>query len=226
VHRRFPTLTFDITTKIAHILTHRGRWAQLASMGCLFVTTALECVDDEILAVLDKGHRAADAADAIDVLRHAGIASRPTLLPFTPWTTLEGLADLVCFTIAHEVAAAIDPVQWTLRLLVPDGSLLLRHPHLRPHLRGYDPAALGWRWEAADPAVDDLHRHLADLVARDTATGADPHDTFTAIATAIASAAGTTTDVPDRPGRSGPRLTETWFCCAEPACHTPASGTS
>ena len=34
-------------------------------------------------------------AEAIGVLRDAGIEPRPSLLPFTPWTTLQSLVDLV-----------------------------------------------------------------------------------------------------------------------------------
>jgi radical SAM superfamily enzyme YgiQ (UPF0313 family) len=217
-HRRFPALSFDLTTKVAHVLAHRTRWKRLAAMGCLFVTTAVECVDDAILAVLDKGHTATDAAEAIGILRDAGIAPRPTLLPFTPWTTLDGLVDLVRFTVDHELADAIDPVQWTLRLLVPDGSLLLRQPDIRPFLDGYDAAALGWRWRAADPAVDDLHGRLADLVRHDANAGADPRDTFAAVAATVASAAGVGIAVSGHPARTAPRLTETRFCCAEPTC--------
>ena len=218
VHSRFPHLTFDVTTKVEHVLRHRRRWEELASLGCLFVTTAVECVDDDILAILDKGHTAADAAEAIDVLRGAGIEPHPTLLPFTPWTTLDGLADLVEFAVAHDVVGTIEPVHWTLRLLVPDGSLLLDHPALAPHFDRYDPDALGWRWTAADRRVDDLQRHLAALVDRHATAGTDPLDTFAEIAATVGAAAGRTLPTAARSRGGRPRLTETWFCCAEPTC--------
>jgi hypothetical protein len=224
-HSRYPDLTFDITTKVQHVLGHRGRWEELASLGCLFVTTAVECVDDDILAILDKGHTAADAVEAIDVLRRAGIEPRPTLLPFTPWTTLSGLADLVELAVVHDLTANIEPVHWTLRLLVPDGSLLLDHAALTPHLDAYDSAALGWRWTAADPRVDDLQRDLAALVERHANSGTDPHDTFVEIADTVAAAAGRTFPTAARSSGGRPRLTETWFCCAEPTCQqTSAAG--
>jgi len=108
MHRRHPDLTFDVTTKIELILRHRDLWAELAAAGCLFVTTALECVDDHILAILDKGHTGADAADAVTLLRSAGIEPRPSLLPFTPWTTTSGLADLVDFAVEHHLFGNID----------------------------------------------------------------------------------------------------------------------
>ncbi|MGE0795590.1 MAG: radical SAM protein, partial [Acidimicrobiia bacterium] len=150
MHERHPGLTFDVTTKVELILRHRHLWDELAGLGCLFVVTALECVDDAVLAVLDKGHTAADAHDAVEVLRAAGIGVRPSLLPFTPWTTVEGLAALVDFVSTHDLAANVEPVHWTIRLLLPAGSLLLDRPELAPHLGGYDPVALGHRWTAAD----------------------------------------------------------------------------
>ena len=40
-------------------------------------------------------------------------------------------------------------MQLSIRLLVPDGSLLLGDPELR--VDGYDDAALGWTWRHDDP---------------------------------------------------------------------------
>lgn len=223
LHHRHPDLTFDITTKVEHILRHGTIWDEVASLGCLFVTTAIECVDDTILTILDKRHTAADASHAIGVLRRAGIEPRPTLLPFTPWTTLEGLADLVAFVSTRDLAESIDPVQWTLRLLIPDGSLLLDHHALAPHLDGYDPHRLGWRWTAADPRVDDLHRRLTELVGNHTARGTDLNRTFDEITATISRAARRPRPARVAARREGrPRLTETWFCCAEPTCEQQA----
>ena len=86
MHERFPDLTFDCTTKVEHILEHAQVWPELAANGCLFVVSALECVNDEILARLDKGHSTEEASHAIALLREHGIEIRPSFLPFTPWT--------------------------------------------------------------------------------------------------------------------------------------------
>ncbi|MEX2659594.1 MAG: CUAEP/CCAEP-tail radical SAM protein [Acidimicrobiales bacterium] len=217
IHERHPDLTFDITTKVELVLRHAGIWPELAASGLLFATSAVECVNDAILDRLDKGHTAADAAAAIRLLRGHGIELRPSLLPFTPWTTLDDMADLVDFAVAHDLGPNIEPVHWTIRLLLPEGSLLLDHPDLAPHLRGYDVAALGYRWDAVDPQVDALQASLAALVEADAAAGVAPAETFAAVVHEIRSAAG-------RPsGELGsdwqgdrPRLTEAWFCCAEP----------
>jgi len=197
VHERWPDLTFDITTKIELILRHREIWTELAGLGCLFVTTALECVDDEVLALLDKGHTAADAAEAVTVLRAAGIEPRPSLLPFTPWTTRRSLLALVDFAVEHDLAANIDPVHWTIRLLVPPGSLLLRHHDLG----AYDPDQLAHPWTSE---LDGLQQKLAAVV--------DAGGGFREIAAVLGR------DVDEPGGADRPRLTESWFCCAEPTC--------
>ncbi|MGH2684195.1 MAG: radical SAM protein, partial [Actinomycetota bacterium] len=134
MHERFPDLTFDCTVKVEHILRHRDLWGELAAAGCLFVVSAVEHVDDAILERLDKGHTAADAVEAVSILRGHGIELRPSLLPFTPWTTRRALADLIDFVAAHDLVGNVDPVQYSIRLLLPDGSLLLDHPDMAAHL--------------------------------------------------------------------------------------------
>ena len=205
VHDAFPSLTFDVTTKVELVLRHMDLWASFADAGCLFVTSAFECVDDDVLRILDKGHTAADAARAVAVLRDAGIDVRPSLLPFTPWTTHRSLLDLARFVDEHDLAGSIDPVHWSIRLLLPPGSLLLDVPELQPHLTGYDAELLGHQWRSADPAMDDLQRELAALVECDTTDFAD-----------VCAAIGAPAPAPWTPADARPHLTETWFCCAEP----------
>ena len=95
VHGAFPSLTFDVTTKVELALRHADLWPGFAAAGCVFVTSAVECVDDDVLRILDKGHTAADAAEAVRLLRAHGIEPRPSLLPFTPWTTRDALLTLL-----------------------------------------------------------------------------------------------------------------------------------
>jgi hypothetical protein len=202
VHAAFPALTFDITTKVELALRHADVWPTFAAAGCLFVVSAIECVDDDVLRILDKGHTAADAAAMVHLLRANGIEPRPSLMPFTPWTTHASLVALTDFAADLDLAGSIDPVHWTIRLLLPDGSLLLDVPEIQPYLTGYDAELLGHQWRAADPAMDDLQRVLAARVE----DGAD----FAEIRRLIS---GKET-APWTTGR--PHLTETWFCCAEP----------
>ena len=68
MNARFPDLTFDCTTKVEHILEHAHVWPEFADAGCLFVISALESLNDGILERLDKGHVAVEAEQAITPL--------------------------------------------------------------------------------------------------------------------------------------------------------------
>lgn len=206
VHNRFPDLTFDITTKVSHLLRYASLIPLLAEQGCLFVVSAFESMNDEILTYLDKGHTASDAARAVELLRAHGIEVRPSWLPFTPWTTAQDVADIIDFVVAHDLVGNVDPVQYTIRLLVPDGSLMLGVPECE--LGPYDPSTLSYSWTSP---TDDLQRELAALVE----TTPDI-SVFDDVRNVVYAAAGRLSD--DRPVvvRSTPRLTEPWFCCAEP----------
>ncbi len=207
VHARFPDLTFDCTVKVEHILRHDSIWREMAAAGCLFVVSAFETVDNAILDRLDKGHTAADAARAVALLREDGIEIRPSFLPFTPWTTLEGFREILDFVATHDLVGNVDPVQYTIRLLLPPGSLLLAHPDLAPHLGPYDAEHLTFDWSSPDPAVDELQVHLADLVGESVAAG-DPIETTYRMVRAAAGAEELALGSVE--GR--PRLTEPWFC--------------
>jgi radical SAM superfamily enzyme YgiQ (UPF0313 family) len=219
MHESFPDLTFDCTTKVEHILRNAQIWPVLAGAGCLFVVSALESVNDEILERLDKGHTTDEAAQAIALLREHEIEIRPSWMPFTPWTTPDDVVAMLDFVAAHDLVGNVDPVQYTIRLLLPEGSLLLEHPDMRPHLRGYDAERLSYRWAAIDPEVDSLQARLAALVER-SAAGPEPIlETFVKVRAAALEAAG---QVPSPAGRDAPilagstegrpRLTEPWFC--------------
>jgi radical SAM superfamily enzyme YgiQ (UPF0313 family) len=209
MHARFPRLTFDCTVKVEHILEHAEVWARLRAAGCLFVVSALECVNDGILRRLDKGHTASDAATAIALLRSHGIETRPSWLPFTPWSTPRDVADILDFVAAHDLIANVDPVQYAIRLLIPRGSLLLENPDFA--VGPYDPERLTHTWTAEDPAADALQQQLAALVAEATAAEEDPARTFARIRATVTG--GTLQpQIPMGETARRPRLTEPWFC--------------
>ncbi len=220
VHARHPGLTFDCTVKVEHILRYPDLWPELAGAGCAFVVSAFESVDDATLAILDKGHTAADASRAVTALRAHGIEVRPSWLPFTPWTTVGHLVDLLDFIAAHDLVENVDPVQMTVRLLVPEGSLLLDRPEMRPHLGPFDPDRLGWTWTHPDPAVDALHAEVVAVA--EAGIDGDAAQTFEQIDALIRTRQPSSPPRPAPGSRStGPaggrmRLTEPWFCCSEP----------
>ena len=202
---RWPELTFDATVKIEHLLQHQDLLPELARCGLLFVTSAVESLNDEVLRALRKGHTAADVPLALRAVREAGIELRPTLLPYTPWTRLHDLPDLFDFAVDHDLVDAIDPVQYTLRLLLPPGSALLDGDEPRPWLRSFEPDGFGWNWQHEDQRVDALQRESAALV--HSRAESDARETFALLRT-LAGGGGR---VP-APKRCIPRLTESWFC--------------
>jgi hypothetical protein len=202
LHAGFPDITFDCTVKVEHVLRHEREWDALAEAGCLFVVSAFESTNDVMLERLDKHHTAADAARAVTVLRGHGIEVRPSWLPFTPWSSLADVRGILEFVAAHDLVGSVDPVQYTIRLLLPRGSLLLE---LLPPLP-WDDDRLSYRWESD---LDPLQRSLAVLV---EAAGDEPTAvTYNRIREAVDLPTVTVTTDGNRP-----RLTEPWFCCAEP----------
>jgi radical SAM superfamily enzyme YgiQ (UPF0313 family) len=221
----FPGLTFDFTTKVEHILQHRGLFAEFAALGATFVTSAIESLSPLVLARLDKGHTAADIDEALDILDAAGIALRPTLVAFTPWTSLEHYIALLDFIRARGLQSHVPPIQLGVRLLVPPGSPLLGAPDAAEWLGELDPAAFGYRWAHPDPRMDALHAQVIERLALADERGEAAAATYEAVR-ALAEAAAGLGEAQAEPREAGqkpsairswprpepPRLTEDWFC--------------
>ena len=215
LHAESPRVTFDFTAKVEHLLRRREDLAELAALGCVFVITAAESLDDQVLDRLAKGHTRADIVEALGAVRAAGIAPRPTWVAFTPWTTLEGYREWLDFLAAEALVDHVDPVQYGIRLLIPPGSLLLDLPELRGQLGDPAPGTFHYRWTHADPRVDRLADEVSAAVAAAAEHDEDAALTFDRVRTRAAAAAG----APPPPalglpsGRPRPpRLTEPWFC--------------
>ena len=227
VHGAFPDVTFDVTAKVEHILRDRTVWTRLAAAGCLFAVSAFESASDDILVHLDKGHTAAEEVEAVAVLRAAGIEPRPSLLPFTPWTTAGDVVDILDLVARCDLVGNVDPVQLAIRLLVPPGSLLVTSGTLAGRVGDYDAEHLGWSWTSPDPRLDVLQERLAVLAERAGTDGwpaREAYDAVRATAAAVLGDAGPgPAPAPEDRLRSSvapderPRLTESWFCCAEPS---------
>src|SRR5271155_3796769 len=95
LHREFPSLTYDVTIKVEHLLKHSDCLARLRETGCLFITSAVESVDDAVLGKLEKHHTRADFLRAVGLVRESGLTMQATFVPFTPWTTIEGYGELL-----------------------------------------------------------------------------------------------------------------------------------
>ena len=217
LHEAFPRVTFDATIKIQHLIDHRELLPELRASGCLFITSAVEAVDDDILRLLDKNHSSRDFDRAVALTRAAGIALAPTFVSFTPWTTLEGYIALLERLLELQLVESVPPVQLTIRLLVPEGSWLLKLPGFREKLLAFDPALLGYPWIHPDSRVDRLQQDLQAEVARCEQEGVARREVFAAIWRMAHEAAAR--PAPELAGNLGapiPRLSEPWYCCAEP----------
>ena len=202
MHARFPDLTFDVTTKVEHVLEHAHVWPALAAAGCLFVVSAVECLNDDILRRLDKGHTAEQASAAVALLRENGIETRPSLMPFTPWTSEDDLRDIFDWVVANDLIGNVDPVHYTIRLLVPEGSRALEQ--MAEHVEHYDAEALSYVWRSP---LDPLQRRLAAIAE----AGADepPANTFYRLRREVF---GDDAQFGAGSVEGRPRMTEPWFC--------------
>jgi len=184
----FQGLTYDVTIKIEHILKHRTMLPLLAQTGCLFVTSAVESIDDVVLNHLRKGHTRADFVAAVHLCRDAGLALSPTFVPFTPWTTLDGYDELRQTLDRLELTEQVAPIQLAIRLLITNGSPLLELPDIQAVVTEFDPASLTWPWRHRDPRVDALQQEvMLGVMSR------------------------------SKQPRTVPHMTEAWYCCAEPS---------
>ena len=217
LHAEFPDVTFDVTTKVEHLLRHRRLLPELAACGCAFIVSAVESLSDVVLGYLDKGHTRADIEEALALVRAAGLVLRPTWVAFTPWTTLDDYRQMLEFVERRELIDHVDPVQYSIRLLVPPGSLLLGTPALGPHLRELVEDAFHYRWTHPDPRMDRLQEDVSAAVAEAAEGHEDPAVTFGTVVRLAETAAGLASSRPAAPGlapdrRRPPRLTEPWFC--------------
>jgi radical SAM superfamily enzyme YgiQ (UPF0313 family) len=207
-----PGLTYDVTIKIEHLLKHADLLPVLRDTGCLFITSAVESVDDEVLEKLRKGHTRADFAAAVALCRAHGVTLSPTFLPFTPWTTVEGYVDLLETIERLDLVDHVAPIQLAIRLLITVGSPLLDLPDVRRRAGAFDANALTWSWSHQDPRVDRLQQDVATLVA--VRSRATRRDTFAGILGLAHAAAGRPAprSQPARARATVPYLNEPWYC--------------
>ncbi len=217
MHAEFPQLTYDVTIKVEHILRYAHLLPELRATGCVMIVSALEALDDEILTRFAKRHTRADIARAVALLREHDLALNATFVAFTPWTTREKYRELLLGIAELNLVESVAPVQYGLRLLIPAGSRLLELPEVRTMVKPFDPVSLVYPWHHPDPVMDELQQAVIELaqcgdqsqMSRSTfyqrvldlcdqIIGPGPHPTTIPQATPT------------------PRLSEPWYCCAEP----------
>jgi radical SAM superfamily enzyme YgiQ (UPF0313 family) len=222
MHADHPEITFSFTAKVEHIITHQEIFPELARLGCVFMVSAVESLSHRVLEILDKRHSRNDVYAALEIVRGAGLSLRPTFVAFTPWTTLDDYIELCELVTSQHLEHEVDPVQLAIRLLIPPGSLLLDRPELAPFLEPgpLDERSLTYRWTHPDPRMDRLYETVAAVAEEAARLDEDPAVTFARIHEIAATAAGRpVTPTEDRVGPARtppPRLSEPWFCCAQP----------
>jgi radical SAM superfamily enzyme YgiQ (UPF0313 family) len=219
LHRRFPDLTYDVIIKVEHLLKHAGHLPSLRDTGCLFVTSAVEAVDDRILEIFDKRHTREDFIRAVWLCREVGLNLNPTFVTFNPWISLAGYRDLLATILELGLVGNVSPIQYAIRLLIPRGSRLLELPLMQEFVGDFDPAALAYPWTHPDPRMDRLHEDVLAIVGGDqtaeesraaifarvwelteAASEATPSDPFALVVTGV-------------PNREPiPHLSEPWYC--------------
>jgi hypothetical protein len=219
LHEAHPEVSYDVTIKVEHLLEHRDLVPRLAATGCAFVTSAIESIDDAVLALFDKGHTRADFLDAVALCRSAGVTLVPTFVAFHPWLTLTSYCDLLDTIEALDLVDHVSPIQLAIRLLVPRGSRLLELGEMRAHLGPFDAETLTYQWAHPDPRVDALQRDVMALVGtRLTADRRQLFDEVRALAhgragvTLVGVRQGAADTHPARARATVPYLNEPWYC--------------
>jgi radical SAM superfamily enzyme YgiQ (UPF0313 family) len=211
LHREWPQLTYDVTIKVEHLLQHRHLLPALQETGCLFVTSAVESLDDAVLETLAKGHTRAGFEEALREMRAAGLPLAPTFIPFTPWTTLESYRQFLRALVDLELADQVAPVQLAIRLLLPEGSLLLQLPEVRAMIEPFDTRGLCYRWQNADSRLDALIASIQETIKRAERHRKSRWETFRMIWD-LAQAGEFPVDAPMVSRATIPYLTEPWYC--------------
>jgi radical SAM superfamily enzyme YgiQ (UPF0313 family) len=147
-------VTFEMTTRVDHILDYPELLRELVDLGMRRVTSALEFPSDRILRIFDKGIDTENMRAAIAKAEELGFELNPTFIPFTPWVRYEELLTFEDFLVETGLAKVVEPTALQTRLLLFKGSPLLSSPWMEDvPVRDQ---GLWLEWEHPDPRVEEL----------------------------------------------------------------------
>jgi len=216
LHMNHPHLTYDATIKVEHLLRHSQALPTLARTGCLFVTSAVESLDDQVLLKLEKGHTRADFLRALELCRNASLALTPTFVPFTPWSTRRTYFDLLEAIGDCNLIESVPSIQLAIRLLIPSRSRLLELSDIASQVGDFDSERLVYPWRHSDPAMDVLAENISRIVAEAEKRRELRFQTFERIWNAAAALQGANGHAPfphiASSLRPAPYLSEPWYC--------------
>lgn len=222
LHAEFPDLTYDVTIKVEHLLEQAALLPKLKATGCLFVTSAVEAVDDRILAKLAKGHSRADFIKAASLLHSLDLQFNPTFVAFTPWITAEGYVAFLRTIAELDLIDHVTPIQYAIRLLITAESALLELPEIQALVHPFDEAALVYPWHHPEPAVDALQAQIIGLVETTERRGQSRREIFQQIwelscekvptVPSLAKTREMVGVIAKEKERMLPKLSEPWYC--------------
>ena len=214
----FPEMTFDFTAKIEHLIQQKDIFTELQELGCLFIVTALESLNNKILKKLIKGHSKKDFLEVLKIARANGISIRPSLIAFTPWTTPKDYIELLDFIEKNELIDEIDPIQMSIRLLIPPESSLLQLQDLKKYIVRFEPEKFSYIWKHPNPKMELLNLKISRIVENHANLKKEALETFVALKKEFSkifpeiikeeNVTIRTKKITAKP----PKLTESWFC--------------
>lgn len=155
LHRNHPELTFDITTRVDHIIENESRMDLLRDLNVKIITSALEFPSENVLKIFNKQVTVSDTEQAIRIMKNSGITLNPTFIMYNPWAGLSDMEHFQEWIDGVNLREDIDPIQFETRLSLYKGSPLLlsddiKNVSLIEHDFYYD-------WAHSDPWVDELY---------------------------------------------------------------------
>src|SRR5262249_27374059 len=200
-----------------HLKKYEQHLPRLRETGCLFVISAVESVNDEVLFALDKGHTRADFLHVARKFRDLQMTLHPTFVPFTPWTTVTGYIELLQTIHDEGLVENVATIQLGIRLLIPEGWRMLELPEIRDGIGGFDAESLVYSWKTADARLDALCETVQAIAADADQRKLSRLTAFERIWAAAHESAGLAAPaLAQRLSMRVPFLSEPWYCCAEP----------
>ena len=215
LYKKFPNITYDATIKVEHIIKYQKYFKELTNLNMLFVTSAFETTNNTVLEILKKNHTYKDLEQSISLSKQFDIDIRPTWMPFTPWTNTVDLINIVSLIEQYELRETVDPIQLAIKLLVPKGSLMIKRPEFSKYIGKYDQESFTYLWHYEDSQVEQLQALLFGYVVEHD--NINEKEQYLELIDIIQSFTKTNIIYNKKYNyREVPKLSETWFCCAEP----------
>ena len=216
LNHKFPEITYDSTIKVEHIIKYQKYFKELASLNMAFVISAFETTNDKVLTILEKNHTSNDLNNSIEISKEFGIDIRPTWMPFSPWTELEDLSNIVELIEGYQLRETVDPIQLTIKLLIPKHSLIIKRPEIKKYLGDYEKESLSFQWQYENIHAEKLQFTLFDFILNNSEL--DEHKQYLGMVSIIEEFTRTKLITnTNYDFKKVPKLSETWFCCAEPS---------